>query len=191
MLDLSTMKLFFAMLALATNVVVVAYVVLVIAARFSGKPAEQLARFHELVRGQELLYAAIVTGAATLGSLYLSEIANLEPCRLCWWQRYVMYPLAVVLAVAAWRSYVKVRVPVALASLLGAAISLYHYLVQWFPELEGNACSATVPCSAHWFRVFGFISIPYMALSAFAFVFVMMMSLRANERLTVAADSPN
>jgi disulfide bond formation protein DsbB len=190
MLDLSTMKLFFAMLALATNVVVVAYVVLVIAARLSHKGAEQLARFRELVGGQELLYAAIVSGAATLGSLYLSEIANLEPCRLCWWQRYIMYPMAVVLAVAAWRNYAKVRVPVALASVLGAAISLYHYLVQWFPELEGSACSATVPCFAHWFRVFGFISIPYMALSAFAFVFVMMMTLRSNQRHAAPADSP-
>lgn len=182
MLDLSTMKMFFALLALATSVVVVAYVVLVIAARFSAKASDLLDRFHELVDGQELLYAAIVAGTATLGSLYLSEIANLTPCRLCWWQRYVMYPLAVVLAVAAWRRYVNVRLIVTLASLLGAALSLYHYLVQWFPDLEGNACSATVPCFAHWFRVFGFVSIPYMALSAFAFVFVMMMALRSNER---------
>ena len=182
MFDLSTMRLFFAMLALATNVVVVAYVVLVIAARTSEAAADLLARFYELVDGQELLYAAIVSGTATLGSLYLSEIANLTPCRLCWWQRYVMYPLAVVLAVAAWRRYVRVRIPVAVASLLGAGVALYHYLIQWFPELEGNACSATVPCGNAWFRVFGFISIPYMALSAFLFVFVMMMALRVNER---------
>lgn len=186
MFDLSTMKLFFAMLTLATNAVVVAYVVLVIAARLSQKAGELLQRFYGLVNGQELLFAAIVSGTATLGSLYLSEIANLTPCRLCWWQRYVMYPMAVVLAVAAWQRYVKVRVPIAVASVVGAAISLYHYLVQWFPDLEGNACSATVPCFAHWFRVFGFISIPYMALSAFTFVFVMMMALRSNQRRNVA-----
>lgn len=189
MFDLSTMKLFFAMLALATNVVVVGYAALVAASRISEKAADLLRRFYNMVEGQELLYAALVAGTATLGSLYLSEIANLTPCRLCWWQRYVMYPLAVVLAVAAWRRYVKVRIPVALASLLGAGISLYHYLVQWFPDLEGNACSATVPCFAHWFRVFGFISIPYMALSTFLFVFVMMMTLRANERRHPATAS--
>lgn len=189
MFDLSTMRLFFAMLALATNIVVVGYAVLVVAARFSGSAADLLTRFHRLVDGHELLYAAIVSGTATLGSLYLSEIANLTPCRLCWWQRYVMYPLAVVLAVAAWRNYVRVRVPVALASLLGAGIALYHYLIQWFPDLEGNACSAAVPCGEAWFRVFGFVSIPYMALSAFLFVFVMMMALRANERRTAAAPS--
>ena len=189
MFDLSTMKLFFAMLTLATNAVVVAYVVLVGTARWSQKARELLQRFYGMVDGQELLFAAIVSGTATLGSLYLSEIANLTPCRLCWWQRYVMYPMAVVLAVAAWQRYVKVRVLIAVASLVGAAISLYHYLVQWFPDLEGNACSATVPCFAHWFRVFGFISIPYMALSAFAFVFVMMMALRSNQRRDVAAES--
>ena len=189
MFDLSTMKLFFAMLTLATNAVVVAYVVLVGTARWSQKARELLQRFYGMVDGQELLFAAIVAGTATLGSLYLSEIANLTPCRLCWWQRYVMYPMAVVLAVAAWQRYVKVRVLIAVASLVGAAISLYHYLVQWFPDLAGNACSATVPCFAHWFRVFGFISIPYMALSAFAFVFVMMMALRSNQRRDLAAES--
>jgi disulfide bond formation protein DsbB len=189
MFDLSTMKLFFAMLALATNVVVVGYVVMVAMSPFSAKATDLLERFYNMVDGQELLYAALVAGSATIGSLYLSEIADLTPCRLCWWQRYVMYPLAVVLAVAAWRRYVKVRVPVAVASLLGAGISLYHYLVQWFPDLEGNACSATVPCFAHWFRVFGFISIPYMALSAFLFVFVMMMALRSNEQRHPATAS--
>ena len=33
------------------------------------------------------------------GSLYFSEVANYEPCRLCWFQRIAMYPLAVILLV--------------------------------------------------------------------------------------------
>ena len=119
MFDLATMKLFFAMLAIATNVVVLAYVVLLVAARFSAAAADRLDWFYELVAGQEMLYGALVSGTAMLGSLYLSEIANLPPCRLCWWQRYAMYPVAVVLAVAAWRNYPKVRLPVFVAVLVG------------------------------------------------------------------------
>ncbi len=115
-----------------------------------------------------------------LGSLYLSEVANLPPCRMCWYQRFAMYPTAFVLGFAAWRNYPKVRIPVMITVVIGAAISSYHYLIQWFPSLEGTSCSITVPCTTAWFQVFGFISIPYMAFSAFAFVFVMMLSLRAN-----------
>ena len=35
------------------------------------------------------------------GSLYFSEVANYVPCRLCWFQRIAMYPLAVILLIAA------------------------------------------------------------------------------------------
>ena len=40
--------------------------------------------------------------AATLGSLFYSEIAGFEPCKLCWLQRIFMYPQAVLLGIA-WR----------------------------------------------------------------------------------------
>jgi disulfide bond formation protein DsbB len=185
MFDLSTMKLFFALLALFTNAVVVYYVAVAGASRWSQRAAELKDGFYQLVDGHELLFGALVTGTAMLGSLYLSEIANLPPCRMCWYQRSAMYPVAVVLAVAAWRRESRVRIPVMVAVIAGGGISIYHYLVQWFPNLEGTACSITVPCTTTWFRVFGFMSIPYMALSAFSFALVMMISLRANQRRTV------
>ena len=180
MFDLKTMKLFFAMLAVAVNIVVVVYIVVAVAARWSTRAAELRDQFYEYVSGQEMLFGSIVAGTAMLGSLYLSEIANLPPCRMCWYQRFAMYPTAIVLGLAAWRGYTKVRVPVMVTVTIGAAIAVYHYIIQWFPSLEGTSCSITVPCTTAWFRVFGFISIPYMAISAFAFVFVMMLALRAN-----------
>ncbi len=182
MFDLQTMKLFFALLALATNIVVVAYLALAVASRWSERAAEFKRQFYAFVDGSELLYGAIVATTATLGSLYMSEIANLPPCRLCWYQRYVMYPVALVLAFAAWRREARVRVPVMLAVIVGGAISIYHYLVQYFPDLQGNSCSLEVPCGFAWFRAIGFISIPYMALSAFGFVLVMMIALGVNSR---------
>jgi len=180
MLDLSTMKLFFAMLTLAVNIVVVAYIAVAIASRWSERAAELKNQFYDYVAGQEMLFGAVVAGTAMLGSLYLSEIANLPPCRMCWYQRFAMYPTAVVLGLTAWGGYVRIRVPVMITVTIGAGISAYHYLIQWFPSLEGTSCSITVPCTTAWFRVFGFISIPYMAISAFAFVFVMMLILRVN-----------
>jgi disulfide bond formation protein DsbB len=179
--DLPTMKLFFAMLAVVTNVVVVGYVLSRIAGRWWPAAADLRARLQAALAGHELTLAALVAGTATLGSLYLSEIAHLTPCRMCWLQRLVMYPAALVLAVAAWRRYVRVRLPVMVGVAIGAALSTYHYLIQWFPSLESSGtCSVTVPCTTAWFRVFGFVSIPYMALSGFTFVFLMMGVLRAH-----------
>ncbi len=180
MFDLQTMKLFFAMLALLTNVVVVGFVAVAIAAIWSERARALKTQFYETVSGREMLLGAVVTGTAMVGSLYLSEIANLPPCRMCWWQRYAMYPVAVVLGVAAWRRYERVRIPVTVAVTIGGAIAAWHYLIQWFPSLEGNSCSITVPCTTAWFQVFGFISIPYMALSAFTFAGLMMWALRHN-----------
>lgn len=180
MFDLQTMKLFFAMLTVVVNVAVFAYVVVVVAARWSTRAAELKDQFYHYGDGREMLFGSVVAGAAMLGSLYLSEIANLPPCRMCWYQRFAMYPTAIVLGLTAWGGDTRVRIPVMVTITIGSGISIYHYLIQWFPSLEGTSCSVTVPCTTAWFRVFGFMSIPYMALSAFAFVFVMMLALRAN-----------
>ena len=46
------------------------------------------------------LYMALLAAwVAMLGSLYFSEIAHYVPCVLCWYQRILMYPLALILAI--------------------------------------------------------------------------------------------
>lgn len=115
--------------------------------------------------------AALLAVGATLGSLYLSEIAHLEPCRWCWFQRIAMYPLALVLVVGLMfrdRAVYRYGLPMCLA---GAAMSTWHYLLQHFPDLEGaTTCSLTSPCTVRYAWEFRFVSIPYMAGSAFVLV---------------------
>ena len=65
--------------------------------------------------------------------------------------------------------------------VIGSVIASYHYLIQWHPQLEGTSCSTIVPCTGVWYRVFDFMSIPYMALSAFLLVIVLMHILKAND----------
>jgi disulfide bond formation protein DsbB len=186
--DLETMKLFFAILALSANVVVVGYVPIAIASRWSSTAVELRNRIHAMLDGYELLFAAIVAGIAMLGSLYLSEVAHLIPCTDCWYQRIAMYPIAIILGIAAYRRDSGVGVYVTPVAIIGGLISTYHYLIQWFPQLEGTTCSSSVPCTSQLFRVFGFISIPYMALSAFTLVLLMLWVLRANDGAATAAQ---
>ena len=113
--------------------------------------------------------AAIVAVGATVGSLYFSEVRNFTPCELCWYQRIAMYPLAFILPIAAWRRDRGV-VPYAIgAAVIGAGISVYHYQLQAFPD-QGSSCSTDAPCSFRWVEVFGFVSIPLLALGTFVLI---------------------
>ena len=119
--------------------------------------------------------AALLAVGATLGSLYLSEIAHLEPCRWCWFQRIAMYPLALVLVVGWLRRDRGVHLYGLPMCLAGAAMSTWHYLLQHFPDLEGaTTCSLTSPCTVRYAWEFGFVSIPYMAGSVFVLVGVLL-----------------
>jgi len=117
--------------------------------------------------------AGAVAAASMVGSLIYSNVYDLEPCRMCWYQRIAMYPLVVILAVAAWRSESAKRYALPF-SVGGIAVAGWHYLMHHFPELEG-ACSAVISCSAPYIWRYGFVSIPYMALSGFVLITVLLL----------------
>jgi disulfide bond formation protein DsbB len=95
-----------------------------------------------------------------------------------------MYPLAVILLVTLIRKTAPpFRTSVILAAA-GGVISIYHYTTQWFPSLDSGVCAAAVPCSAPYFMRLGWISIPYMAASAFLLIVVLLISLRTRIRAT-------
>lgn len=178
------MSRFFALLAILANVCAI---VLFVARLAHSRPLGR--RIIAGVRDQTLWLAWLVATVSTAGSLYYSEIAGFTPCRLCWVQRGFMYPLVIVLGIAAWRNAVRVRRFVIPWVLLGAGVSTYHYLEQHFPSLDAGACSVTNPCSAAWVWEFGFLSIPYMALSGFLVIAALL--LIANRPTTPPAAAPS
>jgi disulfide bond formation protein DsbB len=180
MLSFDTMRLFFSLLAVGATVVVLSSILLWIAARFSDGAAEMRDAILDSVAGYELWMGFGVATVATLGSLYLSEVAHLLPCKLCWFQRIFMYPLVIVLGVAAWRRDASVRLTTVLLSAIGSAIAMYHYAIQRYPSLGGGSCDASAPCSAAYIWQWDFVSIPYMAASAFGLILVLMFALRSN-----------
>ncbi|MCL4110550.1 UNVERIFIED_CONTAM: hypothetical protein GTU68_035524 [Idotea baltica] len=110
--------------------------------------------------------AFVVALTATLGSLYYSNVANFRPCRLCWWQRIMMYPMVPVLGIATFRKDVMgawYALPLALG---GLGYGLYHTQLRWWPDDSGS-CDIDAPCSAIWVDTWGFVSIPFMATCGF------------------------
>src|SRR3972149_11455804 len=114
---------------------------------------------------------------AVLGSLYFSEIKGLTPCFLCWVQRIFMYPLIFILTVAIWRKDKNGPYYVLPLSITGAIVAFYQYLLQMTPlsKVEAVTCSATAPCSAIQIMFFGFITIPFLSMTAFIVISLLML----------------
>jgi len=175
-----TAEVFFSLLAVVAALGTVGLLVARILAPRSAAAAAVVDAF----AGPGLVLGAVVAGTCMAGSLYFSEVADFIPCTLCWYQRIAMYPLVVILAVAAVRRDRAVRFYVVPLASIGAAISIYHYVIEWVPEAETGVCSATIPCSVQWFDpVFGFVSLPFMALCGFALI-VSLVTLHPQEPLT-------
>ncbi|MFN8622218.1 MAG: disulfide oxidoreductase [Chloroflexota bacterium] len=166
----SLVQTLFAIAAIAGVLFLIWAVVMAIAARFSDEVADTVDRLRHRFAPWAPAAAFTVAAIATFGSLYFSEVVGYEPCRLCWYQRIAMYPLVVILAVAVARRDVGVRWYALPVALIGAGISTYHYFLEWFPQIDTGACHVGIPCTAVWFREFGFVSLPFLALTAFLLI---------------------
>lgn len=121
------------------------------------------------------LYVALAAAwTAMLGSLYFSEIKAYVPCDLCWYQRILMYPLTLILAIG-----ISVRdkwIPriVLPLSVIGMTIAGYHYLLEKTDLFAKDAfCRAGVSCVTVWINWFGFITIPFLSFTAFTIITIM------------------
>lgn len=173
-MSVATVQLFYALLGLVATLIVAVMLAAMAVSRWSPGARHFVAAIRHGARESALAGAFVVALLATLGSLYFSEIAHFEPCRLCWYQRIAMYPLVVILGLAARRGDAGVvRYGLALAAI-GAVIAGYHYALEWLPSLDSGVCSLGTPCTLVWFREFGFISLPYLSLSAFLLIVVLL-----------------
>lgn len=185
-MSVTTFSLFFAILSLVALAGAFGLTVLLVLDRVRGSDATFRLRTDLSVVG--LPVAWIVATVTTLGSLYYSEIAHYTPCKLCWYQRIAMYPLVLLLGIAAWRRDRNVRLYVIAQCAVGAVIALYHSYIQAFPPDSGTSfCTADAPCTERYVWEFAFVSIPFMAFTAFVFIITLMLVARP---LTDTVDDP-
>ena len=163
-------------LAIALQVLLVLLALVALAAIFVKPLRRLLTGLRDSLGGGELWLAFIVAAVATAGSLYFSEVAHFVPCRLCWFQRIAMYPLVPLLLIAALRKDFRggalYSLPIA---VIGAGVSIYHIYIENNPGAESAGCRATAPCSTKWIDEFGYVTIPTLALTAFATIAVLML----------------
>jgi disulfide bond formation protein DsbB len=174
---------FFLVLTLVADTVVAAAALFGIAAIVSRPARETLLRLARFVGPQAVLVAWIVAIVTTLGSLYYSEHAGFIPCELCWYQRILMYPLVIVLGVGWLRRDPKAWTTAAPFVVLGAPLSLYHWLVERVPAFaESSSCSVVAPCTAPYFEKLGFVTLAWMCMSSFLLIGTMLALSVAGQR---------
>lgn len=127
---------------------------------------------------QAMFISFLIALVATSGSLYFSEVLLYLPCEYCWFQRIFMYPLVILLGIASVRKDHKQTIYVLPLTLIGMALSTYHYLLQKVPALQstGQKCGI-IPCNIDYLNWFGFITIPLLAFVAFFLIFVLQLML--------------
>lgn len=128
-----------------------------------------------------LAVAALLPIMAFFMSLWYSEIIGLPVCVLCWFGRVFMYPLAVVLPIAAYRRDVSI-VPYALAlSVAGMLVTGYHhfYQVGLAPGALCDALAGGSDCMTRYVFELGFVTMPLMGFTLFAAVTLLLWIVRS------------
>ena len=123
-----------------------------------------------------IFFCWVLAAIGTMGSLFFSEVMEIQPCVLCWYQRIFMYPLLVIFLVGMFpldRNVVRYAMPIA---VIGWGISVYHYLLYsgYIPE-NMQPCSQGVSCTEVNLELLGFITIPMPSLLSFTAIIALLL----------------
>lgn len=126
---------------------------------------------------------------ATLGSLYFSNFGDpisnfqlgvfwlpgfgFDPCQLCWWARILMYPIVPIALVGALKKAKDLHHYILPLAIPGILLEVYHYTLQKTNIENPFGCTGDNPCSAMSVDYAGFITIPFLCLTAFVVIFVL------------------
>jgi len=122
----------------------------------------------------------LIALVSTLGSLFFSEVMGLVPCVLCWYQRILIFPLALILLLGLFpldKSIIKYALPFA---VLGLIFTIYHlFLFYGFIPEDLKPCTQGIPCDDDSMILFDVLPIPWLSLVAFGGITALLLSARS------------
>lgn len=127
-----------------------------------------------------LLFIVWLTAlGSSLGALFIGEVMGQAPCNLCWFQRAFMFPIAVIMAGAAFASDGRVWLYAAPLAAIGWLIAAFHNLLYFgiVPEAI-KPCAEGPSCSGSNMMIFGSLPIPTLSLAAFTLIFLILLAVR-------------
>lgn len=131
-----------------------------------------------------LFFCWMLATIATMGSLFFSEVMEIQPCVLCWYQRIFMYPLVAIFLVGLFpfdRKVVWYALPIA---VMGWGIAVYHYLLYsgFIPE-NMQPCSQGVSCKEVSLELLGFITIPMLSILSYTAIIALLLVVRKGKSI--------
>lgn len=138
-----------------------------------------LGKVTDFLADNALVFAFGFAAIAMVGSLAYSEVVGYPACILCWIQRAFMYPLVIILGIAAW---VKKRAVIWFAlifALLGGSVALYQWIKDMialyapgFVKLGCPYVAGLPSCDRIYTLEFGYITIAMLSLNAFILIII-------------------
>lgn len=122
-----------------------------------------------------IVAAWVIALIATASALFIGEVMGMTPCLLCWYQRIFMFPLALILGMAAFADDRRGAVYALPLALGGAAMAAYHaaLVAGWVPKWW-VPCGAGPSCSEQRLEILGGIPIPWLSLAAFITITILL-----------------
>ncbi len=130
-----------------------------------------------------LYLAWIIACLGTIGALYFEQMDHLAPCNLCWYQRMGLFPLVIILGMAAFRGVLKI-IPYVLPQIfLGGLVALAQILVQEKIISTSLAlCGKGSSCLEKIDLGLGFITPPILSFLAFAAMAILLIYAQKNNK---------
>ncbi len=135
-------------------------------------------KFFSIISRHGIALAFLAALISTLGSLFYSNVAGFAPCDLCWLQRIFMYPLVILFGVALVKKDYRVKIYALPLVAIGGIISLYQNYIYYSNGGLNAICQFTglgASCIKRYVFEFGYITIPVMALTAFALIIILLL----------------
>jgi len=122
-----------------------------------------------------IVAAWVIALIATASALFIGQVMRMTPCLLCWYQRIFMFPLALILGMAAFADDRRGAVYALPLALGGAAMAAYHaaLVAGWVPKWW-VPCGAGPSCSEQRLEILGGIPIPWLSLAAFITITILL-----------------
>ncbi|MBI2044251.1 disulfide bond formation protein B [Candidatus Pacearchaeota archaeon] len=157
---------------LVVDALIILFLVALFYRKVMKKQSSMIEDSFSFVRNYYFILGSLIVLAATLGSLYYSEVLLFEVCVLCWYQRIFIYSQVVLFGIALWykdRSMVKYSLGL---SIVGMAIAVFHF----FTQMSGTSfCGANggVDCAVREVLAYNYITFPVMGMTIFGLLIIL------------------
>lgn len=126
---------------------------------------------------------------ATIGALVYQFVYKTPVCEYCWWQRIFMFPIDVIVLVTVWKKIKFNEIIIGILAAIGSFFASVHYYfhvqVAIFDNILTMPCSGIgiIPsCTTNHVLIWGFITIPLMALTVFLVILWLVFLARYSTR---------